>query len=152
MIIESKFQTDLILQMFAMLQNGKKDYRFSQKTSKEKEQYREQNQEYKMFRDTKDFKMKNQLIVNSGYRHNLEMFFGYREPKDLSVHKQIIGDKEYNVKDFLFLLRVLDLYEPKDCITINREECKFDTVVMYLNTYSHKRYFSEICWLVELLK
>ncbi len=130
MVIDNKWATEMIIQMFNLLQ--KKNYHFC---LKKRDMEKDKDHNYNSFREnivTKN--IKNQTL-------NLDCYFEYSVYKE---KKQEIEDDDPS-QNFTSFIRIFSLYEKNDTFTLSKEYCDFSTVCHYLNEFSKKQAFTKPC-------
>jgi hypothetical protein len=121
--------------MFGLI-NQKKNCQFSIKSSKPSyTDYKEGKEtSEKFFKDIKTLK------------YNLDQYYSY---KDLP-NQNSFQHEDDSPNNFVNFLRMVDLYEPKDSITISKESCSFEIVSHYVLNFSGGQAFSSLCKLVAV--
>lgn len=128
MIIENKWLTEMIIQMYHLVQ--KKNYQFYEK----KREREKEKDDYKHFKEKITNNFKSSKI-------NLDYFF---ESKEYKEKKQDFEDDNPGA-NLVSFIRIFTLFEKNDSFTFSKEYCDYSTVNHYLNEFSNKQAFTSLC-------
>ena len=123
MMIDSKWFIDIMKQMHNLIKI--KNYYFRPKINKDF-----------IFQE-------NALKLQKNQSSNLENYFHKRENQENKYKYDSENDNPGN--NLISFLRIFDLYEKNDSITIDKEFCNYLTVMKFFNYFSNEKIFSALC-------
>ena len=105
------------------------------------------NYNFMLSKNTKDMQFTqfkdsiSKLIKNQNT--NFDNYFQMKEYKETKYKYDSEDDNPG--KNFLSFIRIFDLYDKNDSLTINDEFCDYLSIMHYLNYFSNNKIFSAIC-------
>ena len=74
---------------------------------------------------------------------NFDFYFDMRENRE--IKNKIDSEEDNPGNSLISFIRIFDLYEKNDAMTINQEYCDFSTVFHYLKYFSNDKIFNSLC-------